>query len=281
MCLIAFAIGADPACPLLIAANRDEYFDRPTEPLHRWTLPDGSAVLAGRDLRDGGTWLGVSDTGRVAMLTNVRSAEPGPGRCSRGDLPTRWLQAGTDWDSLLAGIAPEDFGGFNLVVGDCRQGFWAWVSNRDPARPHDDRSALLHSQRLSPGVYGLSNATLDTPWPKTRRLTAALRQALDLPSGDVRHRALTQALADRTRHEVGDLPFTGVLPDIEHALSSPFVDMGERGYGTRSSLLVSVAPADTPQGSWRAELQEWTHAPGFPDGHRWTDRPPAVHTLAW
>ena len=84
MCLIAFAIDASPACPLLIAANRDEFLDRPTAPLHRWTLPDGTSVVAGRDLRDGGTWLGVSETGRVAMLTNVRSVQIGSGQRSRG-----------------------------------------------------------------------------------------------------------------------------------------------------------------------------------------------------
>ena len=125
MCLIAFAIDADPACPLLIAANRDEFFDRPTEPLHRWALPDGSFVMAGRDLRDGGTWLGVGENGRVAMLTNVRSAHPGPGRRSRGELPARWLQADIDAEDLFAGIDPAQYGGFNLIVGDFQSGVWA------------------------------------------------------------------------------------------------------------------------------------------------------------
>jgi hypothetical protein len=87
MCLIAFAIDTDPALPLLLAANRDEFFERPTEPMHRWSLPDGTAVVAGRDLRDGGTWLGVSEAGRVAMLTNVRSAHPGPGDAAAASCP--------------------------------------------------------------------------------------------------------------------------------------------------------------------------------------------------
>ena len=177
MCLIAFAIGTDPAQPLLLAANRDEFFERPTEPLHRWALPDGTGVVAGRDLRDGGTWLGMSEAGRVAMLTNVRSANPGPGRRSRGELTTRWLQSGNSWDALLSGVTAADYGGFNLVVGDLASGFWAWVSNRDPAQPHEEQTDRLHHRRLAPGVYGLSNAALDTPWPKTLRLKQALDRA--------------------------------------------------------------------------------------------------------
>jgi hypothetical protein len=92
MCLIAFAIDAAPDCPLLIAANRDEFFDRPTAALHRWAEDGQAGIWAGRDLRDGGTWLGVSESGRVAMLTNVRSTRAGPGARSRGELATGWLQ---------------------------------------------------------------------------------------------------------------------------------------------------------------------------------------------
>lgn len=271
MCLIAFAIGADPACPLLIAANRDEFFDRPTEPLHRWTLPDGSAVLGGRDAREGGTWLGVGESGRVAMLTNVRSAQPGPGRRSRGELPTRWLQGHTDWSGLLAGIAPEDYGGFNLVVGDLRQGFWAWITNRDPARTHDEHAVVLHSQPLAPGVYGLSNAALNTPWPKTVSLTSAVGRAVQLPERDEQLRLLVAALADADIRSDDTLPQTGMPVEIERALSSPFVDMAERGYGTRSSLIVS-AGAPTGRDSWGAiRLDEWTHRPSGQPRHRWAD----------
>lgn len=275
MCLIAFAIGADPARPLLLAANRDEFFERPTEPLHRWLLPDGTAVMAGRDLRDGGTWLGVSETGRVAMLTNVRSAHPGPGRRSRGELTTRWLQRATPWESLLASIHPADYGGFNLVVGDLNRDFWAWVGNRAPAQPHTDAASALHQRVLGPGVYGLSNATLDTPWPKTERLKSALAAALSTQE-DV-HPPLVSALADAGRHAAQDLPETGVPPEIEFALSSPFVDMAERGYGTRSSLVMQVQRTG---GSWSAELSEWTHrpVPGLP--HRWQPQTPRTLRLS-
>ena len=274
MCLIAFAIGVDPARPLLLAANRDEFFERPTEPLHRWTLPDGTGVVAGRDLRDGGTWLGVSEAGRVAMLTNVRSANPGPGRRSRGELTTRWLQASTGWDDLLAGIDPADYGGFNLVVGDLRDDFWAWIGNRHPEQPHLDRSSALHHRRLSPGVYGLSNAVLDTPWPKTLRLKQALSSVL-ASDGDTQT-SLATALADSETRAPSALPSTGVPAEIERALSSPFVDMAERGYGTRSSLVVGV----TRQGpNWRADLSEWTHTPAAQGPHRWTPEAPRTISM--
>lgn len=269
MCLIAFAIGVDPARPLLLAANRDEYFERPTEPLHRWTLPDGTSVVAGRDLRDGGTWLGVSESGRVAMLTNVRSANPGPGRRSRGELTTRWLSADTGWDQLLAGIDPADYGGFNLVIGDLSNGFWAWIGNRDPERPHDDHASSLHHRALPPGIYGLSNAALDTPWPKTQRLKQAMQSAL-ADAADVQG-PLLAALADGATLPLEDLPGTGMPAEVERALSSPFVDMADRGYGTRSSLLMSVAK--NGQG-WRAELSEWTHTPVQGGPHRWNNTAP-------
>lgn len=269
MCLIAFAVDTDPACPLLLAANRDEFFDRPTEALHRWTLPDGTGVVAGRDLRDGGTWLGMSETGRVAMLTNVRSANPGPGRRSRGELTTRWLQAGHSWEALLSGLDAADYGGFNLVVGDLATGFWAWVSNRDPALPHTEQPHRLHHRRLEPGVYGLSNAALDTPWPKTQRLKRALGDAL--AAGPGAETPLAAALADRDTRPLSELPATGVPAEMERALSSPFVDMADRGYGTRSSLVLSVARRG--QG-FSADFTEWTHTPPPTGSHRWTGADP-------
>jgi len=270
MCLIAFAIDIDAACPLLIAANRDEFLDRPTAGLHRWALRSGAGVVAGRDLRDGGTWLGVSPGGRVAMLTNVRDGQPGPGRRSRGELVTRWLAGDVDWLGLQAGIDPEAYGGFNLVVGDFHQGFWAWLGNRHPERPHESHSVQLHRQRLGPGVYGLSNATLNSPWPKTRRLTQALglsikQLAQQAPTTSPADQApwwtsLHQALQDDRLAADEDLPVTGAPLALERQLSSPFVRMPDRGYGTRSSLLVRVQPQGHTAARWQVSLDEWTHA---------------------
>jgi hypothetical protein len=162
MCLIAFAVRARPGLPLLLAANRDEFFERPTAPLHRWALPGGQEVLGGRDLRDSGTWLGVSLAGRVAMLTNVRGGPAGQGLRSRGELATRWL-SGLRLETLLAELDPQTYGGFNLVIGDLHTGTWHWLSNCDPQCPNKGVVPQLTSRSLAPGVYGLSNAALDTP----------------------------------------------------------------------------------------------------------------------
>ncbi|MDO9483972.1 MAG: NRDE family protein [Hydrogenophaga sp.] len=267
MCLIAFAIDAHAACPLLIAANRDEFLDRPTAGLHRWSLPSGSDVVAGRDLRDGGTWLGVSPNGRVAMLTNVRDAQPGTAQRSRGELPTRWLAGALDGDALQSSIDPGAYGGFNLVVGDFHQRFWAWLGNRDPQNPHQAPSThttRLHTQRLGAGIYGLSNATLNTPWPKTQRLTQALGSSLEklgqAENGTPWWAHLPPALVDEQQAADADLPSTGVALALERHLSSPFVRMPERGYGTRSSLVVRVQPHARTPGRWQVKLDEWTHA---------------------
>lgn len=284
MCLIAFAIDTSPVCPLLIAANRDEFLDRPTAALHRWTLPDGTTVVAGRDLRDGGTWLGVSETGRVAMLTNVRSAQAGPGQRSRGELATRWLHGGLSWEALLDDLDPAAYGGFNLVVGDFHNKFWAWAGNRDPEHPHDENSTGLYSRRLEAGVYGLSNAALDTPWPKSERLKQALGACLAQPaSSPLPITSLTAALADTRRVPAHELTETGVSMEMEQGLSSPFVSMPERRYGTRSSLVLSVQTSETPAApaAWRVAVDEWTHAPAAGHGHEWNPHNRRSETLFW
>jgi len=278
MCLIAFAIDADPACPLLIAANRDEFFDRPTAALHRWSQDGALGLWAGRDLRDGGTWLGVSEAGRVALLTNVRCALPQAARRSRGELALRWLQGQQSVDALASALDPSAYAGFNLVVGDLHGGDWAWLGNRDPQDPHATNAPnapiALHRRQLGPGLYGLSNAVLDTPWPKTQRLKNALGQSL---AQDPKHphawlHPLTQALADDRPAAAHELPHTGVPADIERRLSSPFVKMPDRGYGTRSSLVLHVQPGPTQR---RVDLHEWTHPP-----QGWSTDRPVRHSFA-
>lgn len=271
MCLIAFAIGARADCPLLLASNRDEFFDRPTEALHRWA--DGSGIWAGRDARDGGTWLGISERDRVALLTNVRSAGSATGTRSRGELVARWLQADAPVDRFAEAVEPHAYGGFNLVVGDLQTGHWTWLCNRDPQAPHSDTSVALHRQDLAPGLYGLSNAVLDTPWPKTVRLKTALAQALQVLDDDdlAWLGPLQDALSDTnaTAHP----PSTGVSANWERALSSPFVQAPDRGYGTRSSLLMRVRASDAGH---RVDLHEWTHMPGG-----WSADGPIDHRLGW
>lgn len=276
MCLIAFALNMRDDCPLLLASNRDEFWERPTLPLAEWTLPGGATVYSGRDMRAGGTWLGFSPSGRVAMLTNVRNGEPDEAPRSRGELVTRWLAGPAetpDWQALTGDHKAGDYGGFNLVLGDLKDGDWLWLSNR-PGHADSGGDPLpvnggWHGLRLRPGVYGLSNAGLDTPWPKTRQLKTATAQALDLLDHTTpgapeswRH-TLLDALLDRRLAPDQELPRTGVPLERERQLSSPFVHMPDAGYGTRSSL---IARWHAPAKGGQLELEEWTHAPGQAPG---------------
>jgi len=259
MCLIAFALNARPGVPLLLAANRDEFFDRPTARLHRWALADGSQVVAGRDLREGGTWLGVASSGRVAMLTNVRSAETPAARLSRGELVTRWLGMGfSDVSRFAQAIDPAAYGGFNLVVGDLKQGCWSFMSNRNPAHPHAAHKPDMWLRSLQPGLYALSNASLNTDWPKTTLLRSALSEALKTAHapGDAWQQILLDALGSQSGVDPSELPNTGVPLELEQALASPFVHMPERGYGTRSSLVMRAQQNGV---HWDLSMDEWRH----------------------
>lgn len=263
MCLIAFAIGARPELPLLIASNRDEQWARPTQPLQAWALPSGKRVYSGRDLQAGGTWLGLAQDGRVAMLTNVRNGQPDAAPRSRGELVTQWLDAGSDWEDWLTCFDPLQYGGFNLVLGDLARGRWAWVSNRAPGPLENaddacrqDMPAGWHGRSLGPGLYGLSNAALDTPWPKTVALKRALRRHLDGGADPDAAGDLLDALLHRVPPTEAELPFTGVTAEVEKLLSSAFVHAPRMRYGTRSSLLVHC------HADGRLDAREWTHLTG-------------------
>lgn len=255
MCLLAFALNAHADFPLVIAANRDEQWRRPTLPLQAWTLPSGKTVYSGRDQEAGGSWLGLSEDGRVALLTNVRSGSLEPGPRSRGELVTQWLEAGGSWSAWTAERDAHPYGGFNLVLGDTTRGEWVWLTNR----PQEDHVPLIqgrwYGHPLTDGVYGLSNAGLDTPWPKTLALKQALQAHLLVPEGSSEAPPLLNALLDMTPYPDAALPHTGVPLPVERELSSAFVHAPQRGYGTRSSLLVHW------QRSGALTLDEWTHAP--------------------
>jgi uncharacterized protein with NRDE domain len=249
MCLLALAIGASERWPLVLASNRDEHRARATLPLARWTSDKGATVISGRDLLAGGTWLGCTPQGRVAMLTNVREATAPTARLSRGDLPMDWLSGHISATDFLAQHDPRDYGGCNLIIGDYASAQWHWASNREfqakgagPARIQGGHS--WNSQSLKPGIYGLSNAFLDTPWPKTLALKAAMQRALNkaMASGNESDLLdpLWAALASTERAAMSELPDTGVTVSQEHALSSALVDMPERAYGTRNSSLLFI-----------------------------------------
>lgn len=260
MCLIAFAINASARWPLVLAANRDEFLDRPTLPLARWRTPAGQEVISGRDLRAGGTWLGMTPGGRLAFLTNVREPNPEAAPRSRGELVMRWLEYDGDAADFVATLKADHsaYAGFNLVLGDFQRNTWTWVTNKSAS------DSVWQSQALAPGVYGLSNAQLDTPWPKTVELKRALQTALldgsHAPEPEPLRTALWKALGNAERATPDQLPTTGVAPELELALSSAFVDFPEHGYGTRSSAVLLVGAHARPGvRCWDVQIEERTH----------------------
>jgi uncharacterized protein with NRDE domain len=288
VCLIAFALHASPRWPLVIAANRDEYRNRPTLPLAPWVADGGMQIVSGRDGRAGGTWMGITPAGRVAFLTNVRGpALARPALRSRGELVLRWLKSDTGVTAWSADVAAGDYDGCNLVVGDWRSGEWAWLSNRAPgggaSQPPSSPQGWA-SRRLSPGIYGLSNASLDTPWPKTQALTHALDNAMAAACAQggeaaFRDAPLWSALASRQPAADGCLPRTGVPLEMERSLSSAFVDVPERAYGTRSSTVL-VASA-LPSGELQLEVEEVSHSTTGPEPAPLPWRPGAREALRW
>jgi len=222
MCLIVVAIHLRDDYPLMIAANRDEFFARATEPARYW--PDFAGVLAGRDLEQGGTWMGITPEGRFAAVTNFRDGGRRAGRKSRGWLVRDFLAAEQEPADYLARIDAEHdaYDGFNLIVGTGDA--LAYYSNRN-----------RHVTALASGVYGLSNHLLDTPWPKVERAKNALRGLQHIPAAELEG-ALAQLLADDARAPDEALPRTGVSLEWERVLSSTFIRTPE--YGTRASTLV-------------------------------------------
>ena len=242
VCLVALAIGHSARFPWVLASNRDEFHARPTLPLAWWPAEgDAPRVLGGRDLGAGGSWLALRADGRLALVTNVRE----PGRFdatapSRGALVVQGLQAGLADAAWLHGVVTAPRNGFNLLLADLRTGAAVWATNRQ-----------AQQRVLGAGIYGLSNASLDTPWPKVSHLKRSLAM-LD-PHGDsAEHIALQAfaALAERGAAPDDLLPHTGIPIDRERQLSSPFIHIpatAQAGaYGTRKDSV------DNPAGirSW-------------------------------
>ena len=224
MCLLIVGWNAHPDFRLVIAGNRDEFHDRPAAALGWWN--DGLPVLAGRDLQASGTWLGLARDARFGIVTNFRDFDPPPpGAPSRGELVPSYLRGAAGPAAYLAMLESRarDYGGFNLLLGDSDS--LHYFSNRGDDAP----------RTLPPGIYGLSNQWLDTPWPKLTRTRE--RFAAVLRTGIVTEE-LFAVLADRTTTGVAGLPHAGLPEDWERAVSAPFV-VHER-YGTRCSTVVLV-----------------------------------------
>lgn len=226
MCLLVVAWLSHPRYRLIVAGNRDEFHDRPAAPLGWWCdVPD---VLAGRDLRAGGTWLGVARSDRIGIVTNFRHVEAlAPAAApSRGELVPRFLREGRDPGAFLDDlhVTADRFAGFNLLLGDSATLLYYSNAVRQPPRA------------LPAGIYGLSNHQLDEPWPKL--VQTRQRFAAALAHDDPTPESLFVMLGDHAPATTGDLPATGLPEDLERALAAPFV-RHER-YGTRCSTLVLV-----------------------------------------
>lgn len=231
MCLIGLAIDQDRRYPLVVAANRDEFFARPAARMAWWT-PDGGgpAILGGRDMMAGGTWMGMTTLGRLAMVTNVRephltadSTAP-----SRGRIVPQWLSGEEPPDRFWMRTALSGHNGFNLLMADFKLGSCFWASNRSP-----------YPKRLERGLYGLSNAELDAPWPKVDRLKSSMSEAIkNSASVDALSVNLFNALASREIPADNELPNTGVPLEWERTLSPAFIRSSDGRYGTRCSTLV-------------------------------------------
>jgi uncharacterized protein with NRDE domain len=232
MCLIVFAWQLVPGAPLLAAANRDEYYARPAAPANWWE--DQPDIYAGRDLQAGGTWLGITRSGRFAALTNIRNPAD-----VRADAPSR----GALVSDYLAGVvtptryveqlreSSDRYNGYNLLVGDREQ--LVWYSNRGDG---DERNG----KPLAPGLYGLSNALLDTPWPKVVRTKA---QFASLLCQGAPEEAFFEMLSDTTVASDCRLPKTGVDIERERMLSPVLIRSPL--YGTRVSTVVKLHACGT------------------------------------
>lgn len=233
MCLLVVAWHAHPHYRAVVAANRDEFHSRAAAPMAPWTEPPG--LLAGRDLQAGGTWLGLDPKGRFGLVTNYRERlQPRPTAPSRGGLVSGFLADPQPAAAYLDRLEPAagDYTGFNLLLGDAEQLIYA--SNR----------AERFARPLKPGVHGLSNHLLDTPWPKLQRVRSAVQAWIQRavpdgasdPRADARH--LLDIFADRRRTTVPHDPDSGLTPEWEHALSAPFVQ--HREYGTRCTTVLLI-----------------------------------------
>ncbi len=220
MCTIVFAWDQHPRYRFVFAGNRDEFHARPATAADWWPQPP---MLAGRDLQAGGTWLGIDKRGHFAVVTNFREgAVATPGTRSRGELVTAYFDS-EDTELFREGLdsRADDYSGYNLLFGEVTSALYY----------HSNRGS---SGGIGPGVHGLSNHLLDTPWPKVIRATAVLGELLARPV--LQPELLLDLLSDRTQASSTELPSTGVSAEMEALLSSVFI--ASPAYGTRCSTAI-------------------------------------------
>ena len=226
MCLVLIAWRVHPRYPLIVAANRDEFYARPTLPAQRWPGPSG--MIAGKDIEAGGSWMGVDAAGRFAAVTNFRELEPDPVDArSRGELVTDYLLDDASAEGYLAGLAERAnrYRGYNLLLTDGGELYCA--SNRDVPIRH-----------LQPGIHGVCNGPLDSDWPKVKRGRQLLAKAVDCAEPSTKR--LLELLRDRTQPADEALPDTGVGLEAERVLGTIAIDgaIAGRRYGTRSASVL-------------------------------------------
>jgi uncharacterized protein with NRDE domain len=243
MCLLVIAWQAHPRYRLVVAANRDEFHERPAAALAKWPAPE--SILAGRDLRAQGTWLGLDSRQpsgqrgnpqrgrRFGVITNFRELQrPRSDAPSRGGLIPEYLRGDQNAASFLKGLEPRasQYSGFNLLLTDADSLWYASNRTEPLARP------------LPPGVYGLSNELLDTPWPKLSRVRRGFDSWLLAPRSEDPWVTLFDLLNDRVRAGADEpLPQTGIPIEWERVLSAPFVLHPD--YGTRASTVLLLEPS--------------------------------------
>jgi uncharacterized protein with NRDE domain len=245
MCILFIAVKQHPDYPLIIAANRDEFHARLTTPAHVW--PDNQTILAGKDEQAGGTWMGISTLGRLAALTNIRA--PQRDRLdarTRGELVVNALNSEDADVAAHLAAQSQHYNGFNLVYGHWEQ---LQVFNSHDQQTH----------ALTQGVYGLSNAALNTPWPKIKRGVAGLNKACQ-GRADLNIETLFTLLGNNEIAPDDELPDTGIAKPWEKMLSSIFICSPD--YGTRSSTVVTI---DTQQ---QMQWQERTFNAAGTETHR-------------
>ncbi|MCF6137446.1 NRDE family protein [Pseudalkalibacillus berkeleyi] len=229
MCVLYFAYKVHPKYPLILAANRDEFYERPTAPIHFWE--DHPDILAGRDLREKGTWMGVNTQGRIAALTNFRDPNEWTNhKISRGKIVREFLNSEIDPFTFLKQLQStrSDYRGFNIIVGTT-QGLYYYSNVQNEIT------------EIVPGIHGLSNHFLNTTWPKVEKGKHDMSLCIAKES-PIDHECLFEILANRDRPEIQHLPNTGIGLEWEEKLSSIFIDTNT--YGTRSSSVLTMSSED-------------------------------------
>lgn len=232
MCLVVFSLNQHPNYPLIIAANRDEFFERPTQAVHHW--PEHPFILAGRDKVAGGTWLGITKSGRFSAVTNIRQFPMNAKQLSRGDLLKEFFlsnQTPMEFSQQLLPTA-EHYSGFNLFVGKI-----------EPNRQIDlvySNNQTFAAQAIEPGIQGISNGLLSDEW---RKVTHTQQRFLDAIQKPFKREDLLEVLRHNEPLHDDHLPNTGVPKPFEQQLSSAFIptfDINGQSYGTRSQALITV-----------------------------------------